>query len=87
MSADLVPDDLWERVAPLLPGRPRWFRYPGRLPVDDRAAFRAVVCVLCKGVSRRGVPAERIGYSGVTAWRRLRAWSEAGVWTASTNSC
>ncbi|MFD3720029.1 IS5 family transposase [Streptomyces sp. NPDC058674] len=81
MSADLVPDDLWERVAPLLPGRPaRRFRYPGRLPVDDRAALRAIVYVLCKGVSWRDVPTGQLGCSGVTAWRRLRDWTEAGVW-------
>ncbi|WP_107470270.1 IS5 family transposase [Streptomyces sp. 3211] len=81
MSVDLVPDGLWERVAPLLPGRPgRRFRYPGRLPVDDRAALRAIVYVLRKGVSRRDVPAELVGCSGVTAWRRLRDRTEAGVW-------
>ncbi|GHG13746.1 hypothetical protein GCM10017667_54680 [Streptomyces filamentosus] len=26
------------------------------------------------------MPAERTGCSGVTAWRRLRDWTEAGVW-------
>ncbi|GAA3278500.1 hypothetical protein Sros01_80920 [Streptomyces roseochromogenus] len=51
-----------------------------RLPVDDRAALKAIVYVLCKGVSWRDVPAERVGCSGVTAWRRLRDWTEAGVW-------
>lgn len=30
--------------------------------------------------SWRDVPAETIGCSGVTAWRRLRDWTEAGVW-------
>lgn len=81
MSADLVPDDLWERVAPLLPARPaRRYRYPGRLPADDRAALRGIVYVLCKSVSWRDVPAEQVGCSGVTAWRRLRDWTEAGVW-------
>ncbi|MBV1940535.1 IS5 family transposase [Streptomyces sp. NPDC060006] len=81
MSADLVPDDLWERVAPLLPARPpRRRRYPGRLPADDRAALRGIVYVLCKSVSWRDVPAEQVGCSGVTAWRRLRDWTEAGVW-------
>jgi hypothetical protein len=41
VSDDLVPDELWGRVAPLLPPRlPRRRRYPGRLPVDDRAALR-----------------------------------------------
>lgn len=28
----------------------------------------------------RDVPAETVGCSGVTAWRRLRDWNEAGVW-------
>ncbi|KOG48203.1 transposase, partial [Streptomyces virginiae] len=36
--------------------------------------------MLCKSVSWRDVPAEWIGCSGVTAWRRLRDWTEAGVW-------
>ncbi|MFJ2095460.1 IS5 family transposase [Streptomyces sp. NPDC087901] len=80
-SADLVPDDLWERVAPLLPVRPpRRHRYPGRLPADDRAALPGIVYVLRKSVSWRDVPAELVGCSGVTAWRRLRDWTEAGVW-------
>lgn len=48
--------------------------------MDDRAALRGIVYVLCKSVSWRDVPAERIGCSGVTAWRRLRDWTEAGVW-------
>lgn len=48
--------------------------------MDDRAALRGIVYVVCKGVSWADVPAERIGCSGVTAWRRLRDWTEAGVW-------
>jgi transposase len=36
--------------------------------------------VLRKGVSWRDVPSELVGCSGVTAWRRLRDWTEAGVW-------
>ncbi len=81
MPADLVPDGLWERVVPLLPVRPpRRHRYPGRLPTDDRAALRGIVYVLRTGVSWRDVPGEQIGCSGVTAWRRLRDWTEAGIW-------
>ncbi|MBT2415462.1 hypothetical protein J7I94_33850 [Streptomyces sp. ISL-12] len=46
VSDDLVPDDLWDRVAPLLPPRPpRRRRYPGRLPADDRAALGGIVYV------------------------------------------
>ncbi|WP_406116344.1 IS5 family transposase [Streptomyces sp. NBC_01014] len=81
MPADLVPDGLWERVVPLLPVRPpRRHRYPGRLPTDDRAALRGIVYVLRTGVSWRDVPGEQIGCSGVTAWRRLWDWTEAGIW-------
>src|ERR1700753_4292538 len=35
--------------------------------------------VLRTGVAWRDVPAETVGCSGVTAWRR-RDWTEAGVW-------
>ena len=39
MIERLVPHGLWERVAPLLPPpKPRRHRYPGRRPIDDRAA-------------------------------------------------
>lgn len=37
--------------------------------------------VLWTGVAWRDVPAETVGCSGVTAWRRLRDWTEAGVWS------
>ncbi|GAA4887376.1 hypothetical protein GCM10023237_00600 [Streptomyces coeruleoprunus] len=39
-----------------------------------------VMDVLRTGVAWRDVPAETVGCSGVTAWRRLRNWTEAGVW-------
>jgi transposase len=50
------------------------------LPADDRAALRGIVYVRCKSVSWRNVPADQVGCSGVTAWRRLRDWTKAGVW-------
>lgn len=81
VCADLVPDDLWERVAPLLPPAPeRRRRHPGRLRVPDRTALAGVLYVLRTGVAWRDVPAETVGCSGMTAWRRLRDWTEAGVW-------
>ncbi|MFD8565133.1 IS5 family transposase [Streptosporangium canum] len=80
-SPDLVPDDLWDRVAPLLPPHPsRRHRHPGRRPVDDRAALAGIIYVLRKGVAWRDVPASVVGCSGVTCWRRLRDWTQAGVW-------
>lgn len=80
VRADLVPDDLWELVAPLLPPAPeRRRRHPGRLRVPDRAALAGVLYVLRTGIAWHDVPAEAVGCSGVTAWRRLRDWTEAGV--------
>ncbi|GLW04515.1 hypothetical protein Slala05_81450 [Streptomyces lavendulae subsp. lavendulae] len=77
ISCLMTCGNVWPRCCRI--GRPG-VRYPGRLPVDDRAALRVIVYVLCKSVSWRDVPAERIGCSGVTAWCRLRDWTEAGVW-------
>lgn len=36
--------------------------------------------MLRTGVAWRDVPAETVGCFGVTAWRRRRDWTEAGVW-------
>lgn len=81
VRTDLAPDDLGERVAPLLPPAPRrHHRFPGRLRVPDRAALAGVMYVLRTGVAWRDVPAETAGCSGVTAWRRLRDGTETGVW-------
>jgi transposase len=80
---DLVPDSLWERVAPVLPARPpRRRRFPGRLPVEDRVALAGIVFVLKTGIAWNELPTEVIGCSGVTCWRRVRDWTEAGVWPA-----
>jgi transposase len=81
--SDLVPDSLWERVAPLLPPHPpRRHRFPGRKPVEDRVVLAGIVFVLKTGITWNQLPAEVIGCSGVTCWRRLRDWTEAGVWPA-----
>jgi transposase len=75
-----VPDGLWERIEPLLPKKPRRFRYPGRKPFDDRFALQGVLFVLHTGIGWEHLPQE-LGFGcGMTAWRRLRAWRQAGVW-------
>jgi transposase len=68
-------------VEPLLPRSARRFRYPGRLPVDDRRCLEGILFVLFSGLPWRAVPSE-LGVSGVTCWRRLRRWQEAGVWAS-----
>jgi transposase len=59
---------------------PRRRRFPGRRPVDDRVALAGIVFVLKAGITWNELPAEGIGCSGVTCWRRVRDWAEAGVW-------
>ena len=75
-----VPDGLWERIEPLLPVRRRRFRYPGRRPLDDRRVLQGILFVLHTGIGWGHLPQE-LGFGcGMTAWRRLRAWQQAGVW-------
>jgi transposase len=81
MISDLVPDNLWDRIAPMLPPHPqRRHRYAGRHRTCDRIALGGIIFVLRTGVTWRDVPRQDVGCSGVTAWRRLRDWTEAGVW-------
>ena len=75
-----VPDALWERIEPLLPRKPRRFRYPGRMPLDDRRVLQGILFVLHTGIGWEHLPQE-LGFGcGMTAWRRLRDWRQAGVW-------
>jgi transposase len=50
--------------------------------VPDQVALAGIVYVLRKGVAWRDVPVQVVGCSGITSWRRLRDWTEAGVWPA-----
>ena len=75
-----VDEGLWERVEALIPPKPRRFRSPGRKRLNDRRATDGMLFVLHTGIAWRHLPRE-LGYgSGVTCWRRLREWQEAGVW-------
>ena len=79
MSKPLVPDDLWEAIAPLLPEeRPK--PKGGRPRCDDRLALAGIIFVLRSGIPWEMLPRE-FGCSGMTCWRRLRDWQTAGVWT------
>jgi transposase len=75
----LVPDALWAVVAPHLPPEPPKPK-GGRPRVDDRRAFTGIVFVLVSGLPWEMLPHEVAGCSGMTCWRRLRDWQQAGVW-------
>ena len=75
----LVSDELWAVVAPLLPPEPPKPK-GGRPRVSDRAALTGIIFVLKSGIPWEMLPQEMGCGSGVTCWRRLRDWQEAGVW-------
>ncbi len=77
----LVSDDLWAVVAPLLPSEPPKPK-GGRPRVPDRAVLTGIIFVLKSGMPWEMLPQELGCGSGVTCWRRLRDWQEAGVWDA-----
>jgi transposase len=79
MSKELVSDELWEIIEPLLPEEPPKPN-GGRPRIDDRAALTGIVFVLKSGIPWEMLPQEMGCGSGSTCWRRLRDWQEAGVW-------
>ena len=80
MAQPLVGDELWGLVEPLIPKVKRRYRYPGRKRIDDRRVLTGILFVLKTGIGWEHLPQE-LGYGcGITAWRRLRDWQQAGVW-------
>lgn len=79
MAKPLVSDGLWEVVVPLLP-KPRPKKKAGRPRIPDRACLTGIVFVLKTGIQWECLPQEMGCGSGMTCWRRLRDWQEAGVW-------
>ena len=79
MAKELVSDELWEIVEPLLPEEPPKPK-GGRPRLDDRAALTGILFVLKSGIPWEMLPQEMGCGSGVTCWRRLKEWQEAGVW-------
>jgi transposase len=79
MPKPLVTNDLWAVVEPLLPKEPPKPK-DGRPRVDDRAALTGILFVLKTGISWEMFPREMGCGSGMTCWRRLKDWHEAGVW-------
>jgi transposase len=79
MAKEQLPDALWARIAPLLPPEPPKPK-GGRPRVSDRAALTGILFVLKTGIPWEYLPAEMGCGSGMTCWRRLRDWYQAGVW-------
>jgi transposase len=66
----LLPDELWEKIKPLLP-RPkrRRFRHPGRKPLDRRKVLTGILFVLRTGIRWNDLPTE-LGWGSGSRCRR-----------------
>jgi transposase len=69
-----LTEDQWEYIRCFLPPQPR----VGRKRSDDRRTINGILYVLETGCKWEDMP--RCYGSYVTAWRRLKRWSEEGVW-------
>jgi transposase len=79
MAKELVSDELWSLIEPLIPPQPPKAE-GGRPRVPDRAAFRGILFVLKSGIPWEMLPQEMGCGCGMTCWRRLAEWHAAGVW-------
>ncbi|MCZ1004181.1 IS5 family transposase [Streptomyces mirabilis] len=77
----IVSDELWSLIEPLLP-EPGPKLVEGRPRIPDRQALCGILFVLHTGIQWEYLPQELGFGSGMTCWRRLAAWNEAGVWEA-----
>ena len=81
MAKELLSDELWKLIEPILPKpKPRRFQYSGRKPLDRRQVLTGVLFVLRSGIPWEMLPQELGCGSGMSCWRYLREWQEAGVW-------
>lgn len=81
MAKPLLPDALWERIEPLIPETPP-SPSGGRPRIENRKSLTGILFVLKTGIAWEDLPQEMGCGSGMTCWRRLQEWHEAGVWEA-----
>lgn len=85
MARPLISDELWSLIEPQLPPeRPKPY---GRKPVPRRKALTGILFVLKTGIPWEHLPQEMGCGSGMTCWRRLRDWQQAGVWDHVLRVC
>ncbi|WP_202950073.1 transposase, partial [Streptomyces acidiscabies] len=86
LSKRLVPDELWELVAPLLPSFVARPQGGGTAPRDERAVFTAVVYVLTSGCAWRHLP-PTFGTSPATAHAGSRPGPKPACGAGCTGPC
>jgi transposase len=84
MSGQLIPEEVWQLIEPLLPKRPP---HPkgGRPVIADRDVLTGIIFMLKTGIAWEDLPTEMGCGCGMTCLRRLREWQQAGVWPQVQN--
>jgi transposase len=76
----LLPDQLWQRLQPLLPPPPSRARGGAPRTVPDRACMAAIVFMARTSTPWALLPVAEFGCgSATTCWRRFAEWARAGV--------
>jgi transposase len=78
MAKPLLPDELWERIKPVLP-RHEPSPKGGHPRVPDRVCLTGILFALKTGLAWEDFPQE-MGCCGMTLLNRVREWQAAGVW-------
>jgi transposase len=80
LADHLLPDQLWQRVQPLLPAPPSHARGGAPRTVPDRACMAAIVFMARTSTPWALLPVGEFGCGSVTTcWRRFAEWAHAGV--------
>ena len=74
MPRQQITDQQWERIAPILPGKPG---DRGRTGLDNRKSLEGMIWVLRTGAPWRDLPSDYGKWN--TVYRRFRRWSDKGV--------
>jgi transposase len=74
LNRDVLNDERWERIAPLLPGKPD---DPGRSGEDNRLFVEAVLWVVRTGSPWRDLPEAFGNWNSIFV--RFRRWAKKGV--------
>src|SRR5919201_396446 len=76
----LLPDQLWQRIQPLLPLPPSHARGGAPRTVPDRACMAAIIFMARTSTPWALLPVGEFGCGSVTTcWRRFAEWAAAGV--------
>jgi putative transposase len=76
MERHRLSDVQWERIAPVIAGKPG---DPGRHGADNRLFVEAVLWLGRTGAPWRDLPAEFGNWN--STFRRFRRWAKNGVWS------